>query len=181
MPWARGTELLSDRGLSQLFNIKYLSSGFERGYKQEERENAQFCFFDFGKCWKAVVLQIIIGLFKVVLRITHSGRSSFMFLLPVVLKQLQATFWQRTTTCAALLLTSVDFQCVIPSDGKTWGINHNGSSMICLTAPSQLGFAGCWACTKCASCSGVPWRSSIHKIELGWSYLGLQSCSQKTG
>lgn len=95
-----------------MFNIRYLSSGFERGYKQEERENTQFYFFDFGKCWKAAVLQIIVSLYKVVLRITHSGRSSFTFLLPVVLKQLRLLFNREQsvlhTTCATLLLISVE-------------------------------------------------------------------------
>lgn len=93
------------------------------------------------------LLSIIVSLFKVVLRITHSSRSTFMFLLHVVLKQLRLLFNREQsllhTTCAALKLTCVDPQHVIPSNGKTWGINHNGSSMICLTGPSQLGFAGC--------------------------------------
>lgn len=93
------------------------------------------------------LLSIIVSLFKVVLRITHSSRSTFMFLLPVVLKQLRLLFNREQsllhTTCAALKLTCVDLQHVVPSNGKTWGINHNGSSKICLTGPSQLGFAGC--------------------------------------
>lgn len=65
-----------------------------------------------------------------------------MFLLPVVLKQHRLLF-NREKSVLGLLLTSVDLQCVIPSNGKTWRINHNGSSMICLAVPSQLGFAGC--------------------------------------
>lgn len=103
---ARGIALLSDWGLSQLFNIRYLSSGFERGYKQEERENTHFYFCDFGKCCKAAVLWVTASLYKVVLRITHSGRSNFMFLLPVVLKPLRLLFKREQsvlhTTCVLL-------------------------------------------------------------------------------
>lgn len=39
MLWAREIVVLSDWGLGHLFSIMYLSSGFERGYKQEEMEN----------------------------------------------------------------------------------------------------------------------------------------------
>lgn len=35
-----------------------------------------------------------------------------------------------------------------------------------------------WLHTARPSCSGVPWRLSVHKAELGWFYLGLQAREQ---
>lgn len=137
--------MLSDWGLSQVFNIKYLSSSFER-CKQEGRENAQFYFWDFGKCWKTAVLWIIVSPCKVVLRTTHSSRSSFVFLLPVVLKQLRLLFNREQAVCVAhnmhatlkpMFVVFKDLPCVVSSNGKTWGINHGGGSRICLMVPSQ--------------------------------------------
>lgn len=182
--------MLPDWGLSQVFCIRYLSSSFERWCKQEGRENAQFYFCDFGKRWKTAVLWIIVSLYKAVLRTTHSSRSSFMFLLPVVLKQLMLLFNREQAVCVAhnmyaalkpMFVVFKDLQCVVPSNGETWKINHGGGSRICLMVPSWPGFAGCSVCARWPSCSGVPWRSFIHKTGLDWSYLGLQSCCQKAG
>lgn len=128
--------MLSDWGLSQVFNIRYLSSSFERRCKQEGRENAQFYFWDFGKCWKPAVLWIVASPYKVVLRTAYSGRCSFMFLLPVVLKQLRLHFNREQAVRVAhnmhgglklMCIVYKDLHCVVPSSGKTGGINHGGT------------------------------------------------------
>lgn len=70
-----------------------------------------------------------------VLRSTHSSRSSFMFLLPAVLKQLRLLLNREQAVCvvhtmhAALKPMCVVFKDhlhVVPSDGNTSRINHGG-------------------------------------------------------
>lgn len=70
-----------------------------------------------------------------VLRDTHSSRSSFMFLLPVMLKQLRLVLNREQGVCVAhnmhaalkpMCVGVKDHPSVVPSNEKTSGINHGG-------------------------------------------------------